>query len=44
MKNYLKMAQALGINISYIIQNNPRGLADAFILGEDFIKGKIASV
>lgn len=27
----------LGISISYKIQDTPRGLADAFILGEDFI-------
>lgn len=27
----------LGISIGYIIQDSPRGLADAFILGEDFI-------
>lgn len=27
----------LGINIEYKIQEKPRGLADAFILGEDFI-------
>ncbi len=27
----------LGINISYKVQESPRGLADAFILGEDFI-------
>lgn len=27
----------IGINISYKIQDTPRGLADAFILGEDFI-------
>lgn len=27
----------LGINIQYIIQEKPRGLADAFILGEEFI-------
>ena len=27
----------LGINISYKVQDNPKGLADAFILGEDFI-------
>jgi glucose-1-phosphate thymidylyltransferase len=26
-----------GINISYIVQDKPRGIADAFILGEDFI-------
>ena len=27
----------LGINLSYMIQKKPRGLADAFILGENFI-------
>lgn len=27
----------LGIKISYKVQNEPRGLAEAFILGEDFI-------
>ncbi len=27
----------LGINISYKVQETPRGLADAFILGEEFI-------
>ncbi|NHC43333.1 glucose-1-phosphate thymidylyltransferase RfbA [Bacillus sp. MM2020_1] len=27
----------LGINLSYAIQDKPRGLADAFIIGEDFI-------
>lgn len=27
----------LGVNISYKIQEKPRGLADAFILGEEFI-------
>lgn len=26
-----------GINISFIVQKTPRGLADAFILGEDFL-------
>lgn len=28
---------SLGLKFSYKIQDNPRGLADAFILGEDFI-------
>jgi len=27
----------LGLSISYKVQNSPRGLADAFILGEEFI-------
>lgn len=27
-----------GMNLSYTIQDKPRGLADAFIVGEDFIK------
>ena len=29
--------KALGISISYKVQETPRGLADAFILGEEFI-------
>lgn len=29
--------QKWGINLSYIVQDEPRGLADAFILGEKFI-------
>ena len=33
----LKDGSQLGINIQYAIQNNPNGLAEAFILGEDFI-------
>jgi len=30
----------LGLNFSYIIQDKPRGLAEAFILAEKFIKNK----
>ena len=29
----------IGVNFSYIVQEKPRGLADAFILGEEFING-----
>ena len=38
--NYKKLlgdGSQIGINICYCIQNKPRGLADAFLLGEDFI-------
>ncbi len=37
-RNLLGDGSAIGIEIQYKIQNKPRGLADAFILGEDFIK------
>lgn len=29
----------IGVNITYKVQSSPRGLADAFILGEEFIGG-----
>lgn len=38
--NYRKLlgdGSRLGISISYKVQDSPRGLADAFILGEEFI-------
>ena len=38
-KNLLGDGSRLGININYKIQNKPRGLPDAFILGENFIDG-----
>ncbi len=37
-KNLLGNGDRYGIKIKYIIQNKPRGLSDAFILGEKFIK------
>ena len=38
-KNLLGNGSRLGININYKIQNKPKGLPEAFILGEDFISG-----
>lgn len=38
-KELLGDGARLGINIQYVVQEQPRGLADAFILGEDFIGG-----
>lgn len=37
-ENLLGNGSQLGIHIEYKIQDKPRGLADAFILGADFIK------
>lgn len=36
-ENLLGDGSHLGINITYKVQDTPRGLADAFILGEEFI-------
>ena len=37
-KKSLKDGQQFGINISYVVQPSPDGLAQAFILGESFIE------
>ena len=37
-KKLLKDGQQFGINISYVVQPSPDGLAQAFILGEEFIE------
>ena len=36
-KELLKTGERLGMKFSYSVQEKPRGLADAFIVGEDFI-------
>ena len=36
-KNLLGNGEAFGLNFTYKVQNEPKGLADAFLIGEDFI-------
>lgn len=36
-KELFKDGQELGLNIEYAVQEQPNGLAEAFIIGEDFI-------
>ena len=42
-KNFVKLlgnGERYGLRINYKVQTKPRGIADAFILGEKFIKKK----
>ena len=44
-KELLGNGKQIGLKFSYAIQDKPRGLADAFIVGEDFIgKDKVALI
>ncbi|OOM80328.1 glucose-1-phosphate thymidylyltransferase RfbA [Clostridium sp. BL-8] len=36
-KELFKDGQELGLNVEYAVQENPNGLAEAFIIGEEFI-------
>lgn len=44
IRNLLGSGNELGINISYKVQPNPNGIAEAFILAEDFIKDDTVSL
>lgn len=37
-KKLLKTGKKLGLNISYALQSEPKGIADAFLVGENFIQ------
>ncbi len=44
-ENLLKDGHQLGLNLQYIIQEQPKGLAEAFILGKEFIgKDKVCLI
>jgi glucose-1-phosphate thymidylyltransferase len=38
-KRLLGNGKKWGVNFSYAVQNEPRGIAESFIIGEEFIKG-----
>ncbi len=40
MKKLLEDGNFIGLNISYAVQDEPNGLAEAFIIGKDFIGNK----
>lgn len=44
MKRLLGNGTSIGINLSYAIQKEPKGLAEAFIIGKDFIGNDTVSL
>ena len=36
-KNLFKTGEQLGVEFSYLVQKEPKGLADAFLVGEEFV-------
>ena len=43
-KKLLGNGNAFGVNLSYAVQENPNGLAEAFIIGEEFINGNACAM
>jgi glucose-1-phosphate thymidylyltransferase len=43
-KNLLGSGANFGLNFSYVLQNQPNGLAEAFILGEEFISNNLSAL
>ncbi len=43
-KNLLGSGDNFGLNFSYVMQNQPNGLAEAFILGEEFISNNLSAL
>lgn len=38
------MFRKFGVNLSFVVQKSPRGLADAYILAEDFLDGEASTL
>jgi glucose-1-phosphate thymidylyltransferase len=43
-KNLLGDGSQLGCSFEYVVQENPNGLAEAFVLGQNFLKGEGAAL
>jgi glucose-1-phosphate thymidylyltransferase len=44
LEELLGDGKSLGLSIEYAVQDVPRGLADAFLIGEDFLSGESVSL